>query len=84
MSNIQPMHILCKFLSNQPAGLKEGDLPLLLQVSFVANHQDDNGRAGQRPRVCQPVGQTIERLPEFTSGLQTNIFDEMKYEFGLN
>ena len=50
-------------LSNQPAGLKEGDLPLLLQVSLVANHQDDNGRAGQRPRVCQPVGQTIEGLP---------------------
>ena len=50
--------------SDQPAGLKKGDLPLLLQIGLVANHQDNNGRAGQRPGIGQPVSQTIERLPK--------------------
>ena len=57
-------HYCINYQYHQPAGLKKSDLPLLLQIGFVADHQDDNGRAGQRPRICQPVGQTIERLPE--------------------
>ena len=59
---------------SKPAGLKEGDLPLLLQISLVANHQDDNGRAGQGSGVGQPVGQTIERLPELDSKLNQTTF----------
>ena len=60
--------------SDQPASLKESDLSLLLQISLVADHQDNNGGAGQRPGVCQPVGQTIERLPELIQYFYTRSY----------
>ncbi len=48
---------------NTPAGLEEGDLPLILKVLLVADEEDEYGGAGQRPRVRQPVGQAVEGLP---------------------
>ncbi len=48
---------------NTPAGLEEGDLPLILEVLLVADEEDEYGGAGQGARVRQPVGQAVEGLP---------------------
>jgi hypothetical protein len=50
-------------LLTTPAGLEEGDLPLILEVLLVADEEDEYGGAGQRPRVRQPVRQAVEGFP---------------------
>ena len=50
-------------LLRESGGLKEGDLALPIQVLFVPAEDDDDVGAGERPRVRQPMGQSVVGLP---------------------
>lgn len=43
--------------------LEEGDLSVRVQVLLIPAQDDDDVGAGQRPCVCQPVGQGVVCLP---------------------
>lgn len=50
-------------LLGETGGLKEGHLPVGVQILFVPAEDDDDVGAGEGARVRQPVGQRVVGLP---------------------
>ena len=51
-----------RFFLFVPASLEKGDFSLFLQVFFVPDEKNDDGRTGQGSGIRQPIGQGIEAL----------------------